>query len=182
MTFEILPGLPPYGPPALPFPESGYHAFSEGLVVRFDTATNGVWTGNFQRGLSKFDKVIAHPNSRYVIVISGGDGYVIDPELQKAVQKFGGYLTYFESLREPEMFLFGDNNSFSAFGRDGELWSSGRLSWDGFRDILCDGSTLRAEAYSPMGDLWYPFELDLLTGIATDAIYPLEMATAARIK
>jgi hypothetical protein len=33
-----------------------------------------------------------------------------------------------------------------------------------------------------MGDRWYPFELDLLTGIATDAIYPLEMATAARIK
>ncbi len=39
-----------------------------------------------------------------------------------------------------------------------------------------------AGAYSPMGDRWYPFELDLLTGIATDAIYPLEMATAARIK
>src|SRR5271165_588214 len=49
-SFEILNGLPPYGPAALPFPEAGRGAFREGLIVRFHGVAGDSWVGNFQKG------------------------------------------------------------------------------------------------------------------------------------
>src|SRR5262249_4803955 len=78
--FEILAGLPPYGAPALAFPSSGAGRHREGLVVRFNPGNVESWVGNFQRGATTYNAVLAHPDGRQVVVIAGGEGYVIDPE------------------------------------------------------------------------------------------------------
>jgi hypothetical protein len=87
-AFEILPGLPPYGPMAKPFPSSGYASHREGFVVQFSSQKIGLWIGNFQRGLTNFSNVYEHPDGKRVVVVSGGDGYVIDPERQVSVANF----------------------------------------------------------------------------------------------
>jgi hypothetical protein len=46
-AFDILLGLPPYGPMAPSFPEHGRGLFSEGLVVRFTPFGRNAWIGNF---------------------------------------------------------------------------------------------------------------------------------------
>jgi hypothetical protein len=69
--FKILPGLPPYGPLALPFPEEGRGSFSEGLVVKFSPFNKQAWVGNFHRGLSGPDIVLEYPDQRQMIVIAG---------------------------------------------------------------------------------------------------------------
>jgi len=56
MRFEILPGLPSSGPPALYFTERG--KFSEGVVVRFYPKRSEPWVGNFFGGLTEYNAVL----------------------------------------------------------------------------------------------------------------------------
>jgi len=181
-NFEVLDGLPPYGPTALPFPEDGREAFREGLVVRFHEAGGESWVGNFQKDFSGgFDFVIGHPDRRHVIVIAGGAGYFVDPELRRQTHMFGGGIKFAQHVANLNIVIIGDDTRIGAFSADGSGWSSERISWDGMRNIAVDGTILRGEAWSPISNCWHPFELDLLTGKSSDAVYGREMAAAVQI-
>ncbi|TWT74503.1 hypothetical protein Pla123a_33260 [Posidoniimonas polymericola] len=56
-------------------------------------------------------------------------------------------------------------------GASGLAWKTRRLSWDGFRELRVAGSSLFGEAYTPMGDSWHEFEVDLETGEAVGGSY-----------
>ena len=64
MRFEILPGLPPYGPPAISLTGHGEREFREGLVVRFYPKGSDPWIGNFVGGIIDCTTVLDHPNGR----------------------------------------------------------------------------------------------------------------------
>ena len=97
MRFEILPGLPAYGPPAISFPKSDVPTFREGLVVRFQPEQSEPWVGNFLGGSTDYDRVLAHPNGREAIVVSRGHGCIVDAET-KSVTVWLGDLTRLEPL------------------------------------------------------------------------------------
>ena len=181
--FEILPGLPPYGPAAEAFPEDGQQAYREGLVVRFRPRGKPSWVGNFQKGWSEFDAVVLHPDRYQVIVVAGGAGYHIDPESRRQTHQFGssGAISFLQSLPELNLAIAADNIQIGACLADDSGWSTERISWDGIRNITITGSTLHGEAWSPISKQWWPFEVDLLTGKTSGAIYPREMANAARV-
>lgn len=88
VRWEILNGLPAYGPMAEPFTATGKGTHSEGLVVKFKNSTES-WVGNFQRGFSSLDKVLQHPNGHLVVVVAGGTAYVVDPRTRSLMQHFG---------------------------------------------------------------------------------------------
>ena len=179
--FTIQEGLPPYGPAALPFPESGQSAFREGLVIRFSGTTGDSWIGNFQRGFPDgFDFVVDHPDGRHVIIIAGGTGYIVDPGLRRQTHLFGGGVDFAQDVQGLGLVVFSDGVSFGAIDAGGTRWRSEQVSWDGIRNIVVDDATLRAEAWSPIPDRWHPFELNLLTGATSGAIYGLQMAHSAR--
>jgi len=180
--FEVLYGLPPCGPAALPFPEYGRGAFREGLAVRFHGAAGDSWVGNFQKGFSGgFDFVIGHPDRRHVIVIAGGAGYFVDPDLRRQTHTFGGGINFAHHVPNLNIVLIGDGTHLGAFSADGSGWNSERISWDGMRNIAVGRTILRGEAWSPISGRWHPFALDLLTGKSSEAIYGREMATAVQI-
>ena len=180
-VFEILEGLPAYGRSALPFPEDGKGAFREGLVVRFLTTSSVGWIGNFQRGLagSSCDFVMPHPDGQAVIVIAGGQGYFVDTVSRRA-NEFGGGMTKFaQPIDCFNAVLISDGLSFSIIEEAGWGWHSERISWDGIRNIVIAGPTLRAEAWSPISDKWSAFELDLLTGIVSGGSYGADVPPGA---
>jgi len=180
--FEVLAGLPPYGAVALPFPSDESGAHREGLVVRFNPISVEPWIGNFQRGGTTYDLVLAHPDGRQVVIVAGGCGYVVDPELRKETRhQMSDSINFAISLPELNQIVLGNNLEFGAIRADGTAWNSGRLSWDGIRNISISGATLKGEAYSPLSDSWSPFTLDLLTGECIGAIYPTEFARAVPI-
>lgn len=180
--FEILAGLPPYGAVALPFPSDGTARHREGLVVRFNPASVEPWVGNFQRGATTYDSVLAHPDGWQLVVVAGGQGYVIDPEMRSETQcLMPSAINFAISMPEFNQIVLGTGLEFGAIRVDGTGWNSGRLSWDGIRNISISTATLTGEAYSPMGDSWSPFTLDLLTGESSGAIYPTEFARAVSI-
>ena len=175
--FEILAGLPPYGALALPFPSDGTGRHREGLVVRFNLASAEPWVGNFQRGATTYNSVLAHPDGRQVVVVAGGQGYVIDPEMRSETQCLimPPSINLAISMPEFNQIVLGTDLGFGAVRADGTGWNSGRLSWDGIKNISISAATLTGEAYFPGDDSWSPFTLDLLTGESFGAIYPAHL-------
>jgi hypothetical protein len=114
--FEILAGLPPYGPAALPFPESGERAFREGLVVRFRNEEGDSWIGNFQRGyLESFDFIVDHPDGRQAIVIAGGEGYFVDLRSRRQTHGFGGDISFAQRIENLDLLLIAGLTQVAAY-------------------------------------------------------------------
>ena len=87
-SFRVLPGLPPYGEAAMPFPPDWGHGAREGLVVEFTTDAGERWVGNFRPGLDGIDGVRLHPDGHNVIVVSAGAAWFVDPN-RREVSELG---------------------------------------------------------------------------------------------
>jgi hypothetical protein len=162
--YEVLPGLPPYGPPAVVFSATGQRKHSEGFVVRFFPRTGESWVGNFISALCGVSGVFSHPDGRHLIVLSAGEGYVIDPETRQCVHCFGGQVVNVIPIPQLELLVVGNGLWFEAIGRNGILWKSPRISWDGMRNLEVHDFVLSGEAYDPMTNDWRPFKVDVLSG------------------
>lgn len=170
-TFDVLPGLPPYGDMPDPFTATGQGRHREGYVIRFRPDGSVPWAGNFQRGLTSFDDVLQHPNGRDLLVIAGGQGYIVDPNDRAKREYFGADIAIAYQVPELNSVVFGNGLFFESLGPDGWQWRSGRISWDGMRDLRRDELRLFGEAWSPLENCWLPFELDMGSGQFTGGSY-----------
>jgi hypothetical protein len=98
---RILPGLPPYGPTAVPFPASGQGRHRVGLVVEIDDPQGDTWTGNFQRGGMPFDAAFVTFAIDRPVIIAGGAGYLVDAPTHAELATFGGDINWADSRRLP---------------------------------------------------------------------------------
>jgi hypothetical protein len=161
--FDVLSGLPAYGPLAEPFSATGGGTHREGYIVRFTDSRGSPWVGNFQPGLGGIDTVIDHPNGHRFIVVCCGQGYIVDPDDRAHREYLGDQL----EIALPVLglgVLLGNGLWFEAVGAGGTLWTSDRISWDGMQGLKVDGQLLTGESYDPLTDSWIPFELDLSSG------------------
>jgi RimJ/RimL family protein N-acetyltransferase len=168
--YEILPGLPPYGPEALAFSASGMGTHSEGFVIRFHSGSEGSWVGNFQPGLSDLYAVIPHPDSKRQVVIAGGQAYVIDPEEPSIWNHFGGQITFAQPIAELNAVLFGNDLWFELLGPDRMIWQSRRISWDEMRDMNIKDLKLSGRAWR-FDETWHDFSVDLVSGAVQGGSY-----------
>ena len=180
MRFEILPGLPTSGPPALYFIERG--KFSEGLVVRFYPEQSEPWIGNFLGGnFTNYSTALDHPNGADVVVVARGDACIVDIEKRYIRKDLAGHVDQVIAIPSLGMLVFPNMTDFIAITADNAGWRSERISWDGFRNLKVLGNDLLGEAYTPVEDSWVPFTLDLRTGHCADAVYQREIARAIQI-
>lgn len=135
----------------------------EGFVVQFFLSDNRSWVGNFQRGLNFFDEALEHPDGSSVIVVAGGECYIVDVENRKLKETFGGMVETLIRVPEKNVVIFGSCVDFEAIGASGCAWQSRRISLDGIRDLKLKGDTLTGEAWS-FEDIWIPFSLDVNSG------------------
>jgi hypothetical protein len=163
-TYEVLPGLPATGDRPLQFSATGMGMHSEGFVVRFTHGASDSWVGNFQPGLSRFSGVFRHPDGRTFFVVSSGQVYRIDPQSHEVLDLYGGGIDCAISSPDGRLLLFSDATSVDAFSREGLLWASDRIAWDGIRDLTFDSDMISGEAYDVMTDHWIRFEIDPASG------------------
>lgn len=186
--YEILPGLPAYGPMPLPFSAGGWTGawggHREGFVVRFDPEASESWVGNFQPGSGGWEGVLEHPNGQHLIVVARGQGYVVDPKAHQLVSTFSGDIQHVVPLPELGAIVLSDGLGFEAIKKDGLWWQSPRISWDEIRNIKVEGTILRGEASMPTadGNEWAPFTVDLMTGQCEDGVYKDQMRRAIPVK
>jgi hypothetical protein len=165
--FKIRKYLPEnYGPIPEQFSATGKGKYSEGFVVEFYPAASEKWVGNFQPGLCGYNDVIEHPNSIDIVVVAGGQAYVVNPETRTLLNTFGGVIHQIIAVPELKEIVFGDPWRFTAIGNEGLKWKTHDLAVDGMRDIRRIGTSLLGEA-SDLGDLWLPFSVDLTDGSVT---------------
>jgi hypothetical protein len=109
--------------------------------------------------------VFACPNAVQMCAVAGGYAYVIDtaqPErsthipLKPAVEV--------RLLVEQGLLLFVGFHSVVAWGHDGLVWESARLSWEGIRITSIDGDELHGMGWNLHTDREVSFSIDLLTG------------------
>ncbi len=163
-SFEVMPGLPPYGPPARAFPPDGSAVFSEGLVVKFFRADGTDWTGNFGRGLTRYTDVQMHPDGRRVIVVSCGEGYLIHPDDDTTFERIPGAVETFIWTPDRERLLLNDQGlRLAVLSADGSSRYTRRFSWDGLADISTDGIRAWGLAFEPFQETWQPFSVALDT-------------------
>jgi hypothetical protein len=167
-TFEVLAGLPPYGPMAKPFPASGRGSFRQGVVVRFQSETLGAWIGNFQVGFTSCFGVHAHPNRNHVLVVAGGTVYSVEPDTQTAEISDDGVYSVM-AVPEKDALLFEDGISLNLMSC-GTNWRTKRLSWDGIRNLCVAGDFVRGEGWH-FDESWHEFVVSLATGSHTGGAY-----------
>jgi hypothetical protein len=148
----MLPGLPGTGPRPEQFSATGGGTHREGLVVRFEPETGSPWVGNF--------------------VIAGGQGYIVHPENRQSTHLFGGAVMQTYRVVQPDLLVVGHQGiAFEAIGREGRVWHTPRLSWDGFRTVRIENGRIMGEAWNPIGGLWHEFEVDVATGRSSGGSY-----------
>jgi hypothetical protein len=174
MDASIIPGLPPYGSPAIPIPEAWGESAREGVVVRFTVPGLSPWTGNFKPGISGATALVRHPNSTDFVVLANGAGYVVTPESREYVV-LGAAINRYWQLEAPERLLFDHEGlSLQLLDRTGIRWRTRRFSWDGLAEVVVSRERVTGLAYSPTAedDEWLPFEVDLKTGVVHGGAVP----------
>ena len=167
MRFEVLPGLPAYGPLPKLFSGTGSGTYREGLVVRFFPDSSETWVGNFQPGLTSYGGVFLHPDKRHVVVISGGTAYVIDPEARHPAKILSGFIE--SCLEVSDSLLFSNSIRLELIGATNS-WHTRRLAWDGIRVVQIVDDFVAGEA-AHFDDSWHSFRVSLADGQAFGGAY-----------
>ena len=166
-TYEILEGLPPYGPIA----EDCGGGHSEGFVIRFRPASGDDWVGNFGGGMGGLDTVMTHPDGIHYIVLAAGKPFVVNPETKEYEEGPGWGIKLVLNLQEPQRVILGNDICFYAVGMEGLLWETRRISWDGMRDIELKDGRITGQAWSFAAPEWSDFSVNIITGEVTGGSY-----------
>jgi hypothetical protein len=109
--------------------------------------------------------VFTCPNAVQMCAVTGGYAYVIDtaqPERSTHIPLKP--VVEVRLLVEQGLLLFVGFHSVVAWGRDGLVWESARLSWEGIRITSIDGDELHGMGWNLLTDREVSFSIDLLTG------------------
>ncbi len=170
-SYRVLKGLPAYGPMAISFPESRAKFGREGFVVEFNNEDGSSWVGNFLSGSSGECNVMWHPDGLHVLVFAEGDLWSVDP-FSKTAEELAGGCSAVWPLDSGDLLIQESGLYFFRLGREGIVWRTSRISWDGFQNVRIESNKLMGEAWSPFGeDVWIPFIVDIETGVHEGGSY-----------
>jgi hypothetical protein len=105
------------------------------------------------------------PDPSWLCAVAGGYAYLMDADRPEAWHQIE-YRPVLEvrPVVEQELLLFVGHHSILAWGRDGQLWQSKRLSSEGVAIQSIADSKLRGIGWDLMTDKEFEFKLDLRSG------------------
>jgi len=168
--FRTLVGLPATGPWPEQFSATDRGTHREGFAVEFNPGTSSSWVGNFQRGLTHYDAAILHPDGKSVIVIAGGQGYLVNPKDRRLEGLVGGQLESAMSLSK--IVVISNGLWLEGHGETGMRWRSRRISWDGIWDLREHDGKLSGKCWDAVTDGEASFSIDIRTGELEGGVYP----------
>jgi len=109
--------------------------------------------------------VLSCPNPGEICVLAGGYAYLAKAAEPEQVTLLGmkPVVSVLEA-KQAGLLLFAGFQTVLAWGLDGKVWETGRLSWEGVRLDGVEGHTLRGFGWDLMKDAEVAFEVDLKTG------------------
>ncbi|GAB3634729.1 hypothetical protein GCM10027422_03190 [Hymenobacter arcticus] len=149
--YEILAGLPAYGPMYIPVTESGEEFYSQGFAVRFYKADGTNWVANFQPGWTSFSDIQKLENSANVVVVAGGTCYLMNPEETRPITVFRGDVAGIFRLADGR-FVLQNSIDLTIVEPNGAYWHSARISWDSLKDLTLSGTMLAGFSFDPINE------------------------------
>lgn len=161
--FEILEGLPPYGPMYIPITIDDEPFVSEGYVVRFFKSNGTDWVANFKPGWTDYYGIFDYPDHDSTIVIAGGLGYIMSTENETPKSSFGLTIKKVIQKNDGSLICADDTHILLLDNQSGDFWESDRISWDGIRDLKLDENIVTGQSYDPTNSIkpWADFSVDL---------------------
>lgn len=106
------------------------------------------------------------PHPDWLCAVSGGYAYMIDTAApgQFAMIAYRPVLEVCVAVTEG-LLLFVGHRSILAWGRDGQVWESEKLSDEGVTITAVEGGVLRGMGWEMLSDKETPFALDLRSGV-----------------
>jgi hypothetical protein len=153
---------PPPGETVIAIPEEGKGSGRGRALLRIGLG-EASWIGSFEIGSMSGSTVLMMPDGEHLFVSAQGAGYIIDWKSRTLVETIGTEVE--EVIGHPmRLFVVNHNVSLEAFGRNGRLWKTGRISAGGFRGIVVTETRLMGEALHPSRQEWCGFSVDLASG------------------
>ncbi len=109
--------------------------------------------------------VWACPNPQWLCAVAGGYAYLVntaDPAQWEMVE-YRPVLTVTPILSQ-QLLLFSGHQSLMAYGSEGKVWETLRLSWEGIKILEVRESSLIGLGWDLMTDQEFKFEVDLRNG------------------
>ncbi|BAY83774.1 hypothetical protein NIES267_32670 [Calothrix parasitica NIES-267] len=135
------------------------------------------WIASFQAGFSEFSAIYSHPNRINLIIISKGQGYIINPENQQLLETFGGNITSkIEEINKyikqdfpakrivSPLILFVNNSYLICYDQQGFIRENKDISWNNVRQIKIYASKVIIGDFFSNEEFWMPFWLNIKTG------------------
>lgn len=163
-SYEILDGLPPYGPMYVSITGNDQPSYSEGFVIRFYKADKTSWVANFEQGWTGLKFVAELASANKFLVIASGRCYIINSEEEKLLDVFGGSYSLVLKTSDKRLILQ-DQTDLTIVEHDGGHWDTERISWDGLRDVQLNGNVVTGFSCQPTYtcDEWTQFSYNLVT-------------------
>jgi hypothetical protein len=160
---------------ALSFSATGRKVLhSEGLVIRFSPPGHPIWTGNFEPSFGTLTDVFNHPDGRHIVVVSGGQAYVVDPVSASVSECFGADLCAAAMSAEAHVLALASLTAVDVMTAS-EHWRSPRVSWDGINNLRVERERVLGEGWDPLNEKWHAFAIDLVTRELHGGAYPREL-------
>jgi len=163
--YEILDGLPTYGPMYVSITHTGLPFYSQGFVVKFFKSDGTSWVANFEGGWTEFSAVYDFPRHKRTVVFAYGECYIMCDDEEKPLDVFGVDFSH--------VFQSSDNNTLIAVGNcdvtiidveNDSNWRSDRISLDGFENLQFTDDCLTGLALDfDYGGKWLPFSMNCKT-------------------
>ncbi len=174
--FEVLMEFPPHEHERRYYYPGAAAGGSDGLIVRVTPLRGSSWIGVFAFG-SRFETlmtgVFTHPDPGLLCVVSRGAGYFVKanaPENCTVIDVVP--ITTVKQVAEKPLLLFADFTCLSAYGKDGRIWRTRRLSWDGIEISTIDDQSVCGKGSDPTSAQAVPFCVNLTTGEASGGSAP----------
>ena len=166
--YEVLKGLPTYGDIAIPIIDEDDIFVSEGYVVKFYKNDGSTWIANFPKGESNLSFVKEISKNNYILVISGGDGYLMNPNHHKPVKKLQYFAEEMIERDDGRLILVSITDIMFLDENAAIEWEK-NIGLDGIKDLKLDDNKLIGYCYNIFidyeknNDLWVKFTIDLDT-------------------
>jgi hypothetical protein len=127
--------------------------------IQFERASE-TWAGVFGKGaLKNYNAICKFSDDKYVFIIAGGQGYILDSRAHKLCHKTS--IDYFVSaIATPykDLMIVCDFTSLYAFDTQELIWRSDRIALDGIKLDSSTENELSGKVWQVDG--WYSFQLE----------------------
>ena len=180
---DLLEALPPKEPesPVYVFPERVEDVERGAVLLRISPSRMHPWIGVFALGYASAEVVhgiYSCPSMTDLCVVSGGYAYVVDVRNPKVWRRLDAQpIVRIDVVPHPELLLFTDFKTISAWGEKGFLWQTEPLSWEGVTIREISPAGILGSGWQPWTDEEVDFCVDIHTGRHTGGVASRNPAT-----